>query len=93
MLQFRQAVVDLATVITRSNGQSYSLYETNSRFWCDSYVSMSCLSANGPEMCVQQLLASMANTSGTPGGPVVPPNAPPADSNDDVVLPAVLTGV
>ncbi len=46
---------DVATTIIRPNGQSYSLYETNSYYWCERYANMSCLSAVGPELCVQQL--------------------------------------
>lgn len=58
-----QAVEDVATTITRPNGQLYSLYETNSYYWCERYANMSCLSAVGPELCVQQL------TSPTPPDP------------------------
>ncbi|KAG2423701.1 hypothetical protein HXX76_015091 [Chlamydomonas incerta] len=90
---------DVATTITRSNGQSYSLYESHSAYWCRAYASMSCLSASGPEQCVQNLLASVAaggNSSygngtikaGSDGG-----SGGSSNPLTGILLPAVLTGV
>ncbi|GLI64217.1 hypothetical protein VaNZ11_007413 [Volvox africanus] len=94
------AIDDLATSITRFNGQSYDLYERNVTYWCRAYASMSCLSASGPEQCVKELLSntSLFNTSITAS----PPRSPEGSSAQDgdaggnnltnILLPAVITG-
>ncbi|GIL45404.1 hypothetical protein Vafri_2654 [Volvox africanus] len=94
------AIDDLATSITRSNGQSYELYEQNSTYWCHAYASMSCLSASGPEQCVKELLSttSLSNTSATASPPRAPTGSSAVDgegggnSLTNILLPAVITG-
>ncbi|KAG2428243.1 hypothetical protein HYH02_014425 [Chlamydomonas schloesseri] len=100
------ATTDVATTITRSNGQSYSLYESHSAYWCRAYASMSCLSASGPEQCVQNLLASVTagangsyaggNGSGNGNGTIKAGDGGSGDGSNPltgILLPAVLTGV
>eukprot|EP00198_Chlamydomonas_reinhardtii_P011336 XP_001700673.1 predicted protein [Chlamydomonas reinhardtii] len=94
------ATTDVATTITRPNGQSYSLYEFHSAYWCRAYASMSCLSASGPEECVQNLLASIVppgNGSSSGNGTVKDGANGASDGGSNpltaILLPAVLTGV
>ncbi|EFJ51656.1 hypothetical protein VOLCADRAFT_116305 [Volvox carteri f. nagariensis] len=81
------AIDDLATSITRPNGQSYDLYEQKSTYWCRAYASMSCLSASGPEQCVKELL--VVSSSGT----ALPSAESDGSKLTNILLPAILTGV
>ncbi|GFR45489.1 hypothetical protein Agub_g6833, partial [Astrephomene gubernaculifera] len=99
------AIDDLATTITRSNSLSYNLYEQNSTYWCRAYVSMSCLSASGPEQCVKDLLATMNNSTNSSSSSNTSPSPSTSGSSStsgtgdggnrytNILLPAVLTGV
>ncbi|GLC44203.1 hypothetical protein PLESTB_000752900 [Pleodorina starrii] len=94
------AIDNLATSITRSNGQSYSLYEQASSYWCRAYASMSCLSASGPEQCVKELLEANNNSNNSSSNGTAAPAAIAATAGSgeegnsivNILVPAIITG-